>query len=391
MKIRHTSRSLLLAVATALVVAACGGTDSSEPAPAPAPAPGNESSAPEAAEPFDVETYFEGKTIRFFTSSGAGGGTDLAMRTLASQLPKYIPGEPAIRVSNIRPHVAGMNFLWEAPADGLTVALFSAPTLEFEYNEGATWNSAEFEYIGAIDNQCQSMMLMRGNLGYSTVQDVIGSTGPALVTFAAAATPADVEPFVVSSMLIADYLDIPLEVKRVAEEGTSATFLALERGEINMARMGTSWCQLPDFQPGWLEDGFVIPFLDVALSGKADYMPPVVEELGLRPPHVSELLTPEQYAEWQGIVAATRAGGTPLTLPPGTPDEIVQAWRDIWAAAFADEDFVEAVTVGYGGSDLVIMDGETASEMFTQNRALLDANKDSAAATIERLFAKYVN
>ena len=101
MKIRHASRSLLLAVATALVVAACGGTDSSEPAPAPAPAPapGNESSAPEAAEPFDVETYFEGKTIRFFTSSGAGGGTDLAMRTLASQLPKYIPGEPAIRTS----------------------------------------------------------------------------------------------------------------------------------------------------------------------------------------------------------------------------------------------------------------------------------------------------
>lgn len=385
----RTAKPILIGLVLATVIAACGSSDDAPAAPAPstptAPA------APEAPEAFDAETYFEGKTIRFITSSKAGGGTDLQIRTLASQITKYIPGNPSIQVSNVTPHVAGINFLWNSDPDGLTIALFSAPTLEFEYFEGAKWDSSQFEYVGAVDNQCQSMMLMRGGLGYSSIEDLKGATGPSLVTIAAAATAADVEPFVVSSMLIADYLDIPLEVKRVAEEGTSALFLALERQEINMVRMGSAWCRIPKSQPGWLENGYLIPFLDVSLTGKADYMPPVIEELKLRPPHVSEVLTPEQYQEWVGVVAATRAGGTPLTLPPNTPAEIVQAWRDIWDTAFADEDFFKAITVGWGGSDLIVLDGATSAKTFTTNKALMDANKEQSAALIDRLFTKYMN
>jgi tripartite-type tricarboxylate transporter receptor subunit TctC len=389
MKKWRTAKPVLIGLALATVVAACGSSDDAPAAPA-APAPAAPA-APAAPEAFDAETYFDGKTIRFITSSRAGGGTDLQIRTLASQITKYIPGNPAVQVSNVTPHVAGINFLWNSEPDGLTIALFSAPTLEFEYFEGATWDSSQFEYVGAVDNLCQSMMLMRGNLGYSSIEDLKGATGQSLVTLAAAATAADVEPFVVSTMLIAEYLDIPLEVKRVAEEGTSALFLALERGEINMVRMGTSWCRIPEFQPGWLENSFLIPFLDVSLTGKADYMPPIVEELGLRPLHVSEVVTPEQYQEWLGIVAATRAGGTPLTLPPNTPAEIVQAWRDIWDTAFADEDFFEAITVGWGGAELIVADGATAAETFSTNKALMDANRERATEVIERLFAKYVN
>lgn len=378
-----------VAACTALL-AACG--PGGEPAAGPA---GAEAAAPDGpddvGEDFDPESYFEGKTIRFITSSGAGGGTDMQVRTLASHITKFIPGNPATQVSNVTPHVAGMNYLWNAEPDGLTIALFSAPTLEFEYFEGATWDSAEFEYVGAVDNKCQNMMLMRGDLGYRTIEDAMGSDGPAFVTMAAASTPADFEPVEISTMLVADYLDLPLEIKRVAESGTSALVLALERNEINMVRMGTYWCRIPDQQPAWLEDEFLIPMLDVSVSGPATMMAPGVEERGQRPPHVSEVLTDDQYAQWRGIVAASRAGGTPLVLPPGTPEEIVQAWRDVFDAAFADEDFFEAMMVGWGGSELQVRGGAEAQELFTDNLALMSQYREEAVSITERLFERYVN
>lgn len=342
-------------------------------------------------EDFDPDTYFEGQTIRFVTSSGAGGGTDTKIRTLASQIQRFIPGEPATQVSNVTPHVAGINFMWNAEPDGLTVFLGSAPTLEFEFFDGADWDSSQFEYIASIDQPCGNMLLMRGDLPYESIEDVMGSDGPPLVTITSAPTPADVEPVELGTMLIADWLDLPLEVKRVAEAGSAPLVLGLERGEINLGRFGDFWCGIPDSNPGWLEDGFVVPLLDVAISGPAPIMAPGVEERGERPPHVSELLTEEQLDQYTGLVAAPRAGGSPFLMPPGTPPEIVQAWRDIVDAAFADEDFLENTARGFGADELLLISGDDATELFTDNLALMEEFAPEAAAINEEMVAKYVN
>lgn len=340
---------------------------------------------------FDPETYFEGKVIRFVTSSGAGGGTDTKIRTLAIQLARFIPGNPATLVSNVKPHVAGMNYMWSADPDGLTIGLTAAPTLEFEFFEGAEWNSSEFTYIGAMDAVCDNMLLVRGDLGYNSIEDVMGSDGPALVTITSAPSPADVEPVALSTMLIADYLNLPLEVKRVAESGTSALNLALERGEINFARYGADWCRIPTSNPGWLEDGFVIPLLDVATSGPGAQMADGVEDRGERPPHVSELLTEEQYAEWRGLVAASRAGGNPIFMPPGTPEEIVNVIRDAFNAAVLDEDFVDTMRTAFGGSEIKFLNADEADKLFTENFEVMTTYSDRFTEIVEELYAKYVN
>jgi hypothetical protein len=340
---------------------------------------------------FDPETYFEDKVIRFVTSSGAGGGTDTKIRTLAIQLARFIPGNPATRVSNVRPHVAGMNFMWNADPDGLTIGVTAAPTLEFEFFDEAEWNSSEFTYIGAMDAVCDNMLLVLGDVGYNSIEDAMGSDGPALVTMTAAPSPADVEPVALSTMLIADYLDLPLEVKRVAESGTSALNLGLERGEINFARYGADWCRIPSSNPGWLEDGFVIPLLDVATSGPGAQMADGVEERGERPPHVSELLTDEQYAEWRGLVAASRAGGNPIFMPPGTPEEIVNVIRDAYNAAVQDEDFVDTMRTAFGGSEIKFLNADEADELFTENLEVMTTYSDRFTEIVEELYSKYVN
>ncbi|HEX2154059.1 MAG TPA: hypothetical protein VHL52_08770 [Acidimicrobiia bacterium] len=385
---RHELKLTLALAITVLLAVACGTGGTADTVSDTA----GESETQDTGEGgnVDPETYFEGKTIRFVTSSGAGGGTDAKVRTLASQLQRFIPGNPATQVSNIEPHVAGMNYVWNAEPDGLTVGLTAAPTLEFEFFEGAEWDSSEWTQIGTMDAVCDSMLIMRGDVGYETIEDAIGSEDPVLITITSAPSPADVEPVALSTMLIADYLDLPLEVKRVAESGTAALNLALERGEINFARYGADWCRMPDANPGWLEDRFVVPLLDVATSGPDAQMAAGVEERGERPPHVSEVLTEEQYEEWRGLVAASRAGGNPVFLPPGVPDDIANILRAAFDGAVADEDFVEAMMSAFGGSEIRFLTAEEADQLFTENLEVMTEYNDRFEEIVDELYGRYV-
>lgn len=374
---RYIRPALVTFLSLAVLVAACGDGDSAGDTSEP---------AGDTTDQGDGGPFYEGETIRFVTSSGPGGGSDLKIRTLASQLPRFIEGNPATQVSNIEPHVAGMNFLWNAEPDGFTVGLTAAPTLEFEFFDESEFNSSEWEYIGAIDAACDNMLLVRGDSGYESIHDAIGGEEP-LITMMQAPSPADVEPVVLSTMLIAEYLDLPLEVRRVADAGQGAINLAMERGEINLARYGASWCLLPEQNPEWLEDGFLIPLLDVSVRQADAQMAEGIEE---RPPHLRDLITEEQYAEWRGLVAASREGGNPVFTPPGTSEEALSILRSAFNDAAADEDFVEAMQASFGGSDLTFLTGEEMDAIATANLEVMSEYSDRFEELTEELYEKYV-
>lgn len=116
-----------------------------------------------------------------------------------------------------------------------------------------------------------------------------------------------------------------------------------------------------------------------------------VEERGERPPHVSEILTEEQYAEFQGLVSASRAGGNPIFMPPGTPEEIANIVRDAFNAAVQDEDFIEVMKTTYGGSDIRFYDSREIDELITANEAIMTEYNPTFQEVTERLYEKYVN
>lgn len=338
---------------------------------------------------FDAEEYFSGKTIRFVVTSGPGGGTDARIRAWASQIIQFLPGDPGFQVSNVQPHVAGANFMWQAEPDGLTVGMMAAPTLEFEFFEGAEWNSDEFEFVGAMDSVCDNMLLVRGDLGYDSVEDMSGGD-TTLIGMAGAPTPDDIEPIDLGVLLLADELDWPLEIKRVAESGSAAQILALERGEINMSRNGNDWCRLAANRPEFFEEEFVIPVLDMGTGGPG-HIPDNVAELGYDPPHLSDVLNEEQLERYTGLVNASRAGGTPVFLPPGTPPEVVEVWRDAFVEGYADEDYYESVGRSFGGEDWDILNGEEAEALFEENRALMEQYQPQFRELADDLFDKYMN
>jgi tripartite-type tricarboxylate transporter receptor subunit TctC len=367
-----------IAACTALVLASCGSSGSSE---------ANNNSANNgsgSAEEFNAEEYFKGKTIRFITTSKAGGGTDARIRGIARFLSDFIPGSPRVQVSNVTPHVAGINTLWKSEPDGLTIGMTSAPPLEFEFFEGAEWDSSEFEYITSYDSACDSMFVVRGDLPYDTIEEASGGSEP-LITITSAPTPADVEPVDVATMLVAEYLDLPLQIKRVAESGTAELNLAFQRNEINAARYGADWCRIPDSQPGWLEDGYLVPLLDLGFAGPAKMADPIEDA----PPHVSDVFTEEQMETYTGVVSASRAGGNPVFLPPGTPDEIVQALREAFEAANENEEYLEEVNQSFGGVGMRIISGEEVQELFTENLEVMRKFQDKRQEIIDELYGKY--
>src|SRR5262249_21965115 len=54
-----------------------------------------------AAQAEPVEEFYRGKTIELWIGGAAGGGYDLAGRTVANHLGRHIPGHPAFVVKNL--------------------------------------------------------------------------------------------------------------------------------------------------------------------------------------------------------------------------------------------------------------------------------------------------
>ena len=48
------------------------------------------------------EGFYQGKTLRILVGFAAGGGYDTFTRTVARHIDKYIPGQPAIVVENMK-------------------------------------------------------------------------------------------------------------------------------------------------------------------------------------------------------------------------------------------------------------------------------------------------
>ena len=89
-------KKLLYGLLTIILVSAglvaCAPEVAPTPTPIPTPTP--------TPTPAPEKPYYEGKTITIIASASPGGGTDMCARVTAQSIPKYIPGNPQIIVSN---------------------------------------------------------------------------------------------------------------------------------------------------------------------------------------------------------------------------------------------------------------------------------------------------
>jgi tripartite-type tricarboxylate transporter receptor subunit TctC len=133
--------------------------------------------------------YFQGKTIRVIVGYPAGSAHDLWARLIAAQLPKHIPGNPAVIVQIMTGagSMVATNYVYNiAKPDGLTFGVINA-ALYFEQllkKKEAQFDWTKLTWIGSATPTIP-MLYMWANTPYKTIHDVrtaavppkCGSTG----------------------------------------------------------------------------------------------------------------------------------------------------------------------------------------------------------------------
>ena len=285
---------------------------------------------------------FEGKRIEWIIPFKEGGGSDTWARFYAPLLSASLPGNPVIAVKNIPGggSTKGANqFQSRAKPNGRTILGTSGST-QFPYLLGD--KRVRYEYKDwqiVLATATGGVFYVKPETGVQSAADIAKLRDQTLKYGSQGATSLDIIP-----LLAMDLLDI--EVKAVfGMKGRGAGRLAFERGETNIDYQ-TSSSYLKKVVP-LVEEGGAIPIMTWgALDDSGNLVrDPTFPDL----PHFAEVyemvhgMAPSGAAfdAWKAFFTAGFAAQKMIYLPKGTPDEIVEAWREAAAKTVGAPDFKE--------------------------------------------------
>jgi tripartite-type tricarboxylate transporter receptor subunit TctC len=279
----------------------------------------------------NAEVNFKGKTIDIILGSASGGGTDGTTRLVGTYLEKYLPGNPTPRYRNVPGgHGAkGLNFFAKAKPDGLTWAGGSSSHVDPEALRKSVveYNPTKFNYFGGISRGGSIVFIRKEKLANLTDKSkppvVVGvldgnRSWEQMITWGAELLNWNVR-FV------------------VGYPGTSFLLLAVRRGETHM--MGTSNLSL-------LSEMFATgEFVGVAQLGDQQDAGNFAQRTNFEniptfPSLVKSKasgLSGEAFEFWNSLNDLDKW----YALPPGTPKDVVEAYRTAWGKAIKDPEFIK--------------------------------------------------
>jgi tripartite-type tricarboxylate transporter receptor subunit TctC len=279
-----------------------------------------------------AEDFYRGKTIRFVVGQAAGGGYDLAARTIARHMGKHIPGNPNIVVENMTGagSLIAANYTYgSAKPDGLFVGTWNGALVLRQAlgDKAIRFDGRKFGWIGSPTKGTPVCAIM-GHTGLKSLKDIVaanreikmGATGPG-----------------------STYEDLPLMLNLTlgtkfkvisGYEGTGTILVAMRRKEVDggcwtWESMRTTARPMLDAQG----DEKLIPYLI-----HRRWEEPEVKDL----PLIRDVLSKDQdklaaYSTW----VATYEFQRPYSVPPGTPPERIQLLRRAFAQTLSDPEFVD--------------------------------------------------
>lgn len=283
---------------------------------------------------------FDGKRIEWIIPFKEGGGSDTWARFYSPMLAKNLPGSPVIAVKNIPGggSTKGANqFQSRAKPNGLT-ALGTSGSTQFPYLLGDRRVKYEYKDWNVIlATPTGGVVYVRPDLGVKSAADLGKLKGKKLRYGSQGATSLDLIP-----LLAFEQLD--LGVKAVfGMKGRGAGRLAFERGETNIDYQ-TSSAYLKKVTP-LVKRGKAVPIMSWgALDNNGNLVrDPTFPDL----PHFAEVYemhhgkkpSGEWFDAWKAFFTAGFAVQKMIFLPKGTPDDVVQAWRDAAAKTVASSEF----------------------------------------------------
>ena len=270
--------------------------------------------------------FYRGKTVTLVISSSAGGGYDVMGRTIARYLPKHIPGNPRVIVTNM-PGAGGIsatNYLYRsAPKDGTFIGAIQN-NLPFEPLLGtreAVYDPTKFNWLGSPSIEVGLVVVWK-TAPVNTIEDLqrreitVGSSG-------ANSTPS------FYARLINETLKTKMKIV-VGYPGQNEAYLAMERGEVD-GFPSLFYNTLNATRPNWRTERNVKVILQYGLE-KEPALPNVPSALDL-------VTNPDDKQLLQAGLAQVTMG-RPYLMPPGVPADRVAIMRKALEDTFKDAAFL---------------------------------------------------
>lgn len=292
-----------------------------------------------------------------------GGGTDTWARFIAPYLSANMEGEPTVLVENAPggESITGSNhFVNRGGTDGRTVlvtsgttyiqALLGRPEVQFDF---AKMSPLMLNGTGGV-------VYVSAATGITSVEDLV-NYDDTLVYGGISATGLDL-----SLLQALDVLDVDIDAT-FGFEGRGPARLALERGEITLDYQTTS-AYLSQVQPS-VEAGTAVPLFSFGVLEDGDIV---------RDPALPDLPTLEEafaavngkqpsgdsYDAYRAFLIPGYVYQKGIWANEGTPDSIVDAYRDAARVIAADADFIASGETVLGGYPL--LPGDVAADALAE-------------------------
>jgi tripartite-type tricarboxylate transporter receptor subunit TctC len=265
-------------------------------------------------------------TITMVVSSAPGGGYDAISRMIAQYLPNHLPNSPNIIVKNM-PGAGGLlatNHMFNiAPKDGSTIANIqqSMPFEPLLGNREANYKPLEFNWLGTPDVEV-ALMTLWNTVPVNSVQDLIAKE----VKVGSAGTNSTASFY---SRVLNATLGTKLNLI-MGYESESATFLAMERGELD-GYPCVFYSALAATRPTWVKDGKVKLILQYSRA-KHPELPDV--------PFATDYAKNDEDRQLMEAAFDMLAAGRPYLMPPGVPEKEVQVMQKAFIDTFHDPAFI---------------------------------------------------
>lgn len=278
-------------------------------------------SGPVSAE--SVADFYKGKTIRIIVPTGIGGSYGFFSQLASRHIGRFIPGSPTVIVQAM-PGAGGLvalNYLGNAaPRDGTVLTLaYVTIVQEGLFNPKAQFDPSTFQWVGRF--------VSVEVLGVASRASGIRSLDDARIR----------EVTVGSAGLNNIPGQAPLILNRIADTkfklisgypGTGQTFIALERGEVEVA--ATSVDTFHALYADQLKSGEFVPIF-LQSTQRSKEFPKV--------PILLELAKTEADRAFLNVFSITADIGRSLATPPAVPGDRLDALRTAFDRMIADPGF----------------------------------------------------
>ncbi len=270
--------------------------------------------------------FYKGKNVEIQIGYSVGGGYDVYARLVARYLGKYIPGNPTVVPRNMEGAASLRLANWiysAAPKDGTSIGAVSRgaafdPLLG---NDAAKFDASKFNWVGSANDEV-SLCVAWHTSGVTKLDDLltkelkIGSTGTADDTYQF--------PSVINGVVGTKFKMI------TGYPGGNDVSLAMERDEVQ-GRCGWSWSSIKATRTDWVEKKTISLLVQMSLAKHPD-LPNV--------PLVTDLAKTDEQKQIFKLIFARQVMGRPYMLPPGVPQDRVEALRKAFMDTMSDKEFL---------------------------------------------------